>query len=134
MGFGFGMFNVFDTLFPIMFILVFCLIIGMFVYTIATQIKTNHKNNQSPVLTVNAKIVAKRNQVNRHHNSINDNMTSSHPTTQYFVTFEVESGDRMEFNVPNNEFGYMVENDFGKLTFQGTRFIEFNRETSFINK
>jgi hypothetical protein len=47
--------------------------------------------------------------------------------TIYYVTFQVASGDRMEFEVHDDEYGMIVENDKGKLTFQGTRYISFDR-------
>ena len=52
---------------------------------------------------------------------------STSSTTTYYVTFEVESGDRMEFIVPHSQYGYIAEGDYGKLTFQGTRFLDFQR-------
>ena len=48
--------------------------------------------------------------------------------TNYFVTFEVESGDRMEFEVTGEESGLMLEGDQGMLTLQGTRFLGFERQ------
>ena len=51
---------------------------------------------------------------------------TSHSTT-YYVTFQVESGDRMELHVTGQEFGLLVEGDQGKLTFQGTRYLGFER-------
>jgi len=33
----------------------------------------------------------------------------------------------MELEIPRDEFGYLVEGDKGKLTFQGTRFLDFER-------
>ena len=48
----------------------------------------------------------------------------SHSTT-YYVTFQVESGDRMEMLVSGMEYGMLVEGDYGKLTFQGTRYLDF---------
>ena len=47
--------------------------------------------------------------------------------TRYFATFEVESGDRMELTVPENEYGYLIEGDEGTLTFQGNLFLSFTR-------
>ena len=44
------------------------------------------------------------------------------------MTFEFESGDRMEFAVPSDIYGLSVEGDRGKLTFQGTAFIGFERQ------
>ena len=43
-------------------------------------------------------------------------------STTYYVTFQVESGDRMEMSVSGSEYGTLAEGDKGTLTFQGTRF------------
>ena len=50
-----------------------------------------------------------------------------HTATTYYITFQVESGDRMELCIPSNEYGYLVEGDRGRLTFQGTRYLGFER-------
>ena len=98
-------FGLFDQLFPLMFTVIFLIVIGTFIYTAVTGLTTWHKNNQSPRLTVPAKVVAKRQN----------------------VTFEVESGDRMEFAVRGQDYGMLVEGDEGRLSFQGTRFLDFER-------
>lgn len=36
-------------------------------------------------------------------------MHHSHSSTTYFVTFEVESGDRMEFMVDGREYGLLAD-------------------------
>ena len=117
MGFGFG-------LFQIMFFLVFFLVIGMFIVIAVKGIGQWNKNNHSPRLTVPATIVAKRTNVSHHHNS----GTGMHHSTTYYVTFQVESGDRMELHVAGHEFGMLIEGDRGKLTFQGTRYLGFDRK------
>lgn len=33
----------------------------------------------------------------------------------------------MEFEIPGDVYGMLVEGDFGKLTFQGTRYLGFER-------
>ena len=43
------------------------------------------------------------------------------------VTFQVESGDRMEFEVDGSDYGLLVQGDIGKLSFQGTRYLGFER-------
>ncbi|MEF2691806.1 MAG: DUF2500 domain-containing protein, partial [Eubacteriales bacterium] len=48
-------------------------------------------------------------------------------STTYYVTFQVESGDRMEFHVSGLEYGMLAEGDTGRLTFQGTRYLSFER-------
>ena len=47
--------------------------------------------------------------------------------TSYYVTFQVESGDRMEFSVSGAEYGMLIEGDRGRLSFQGTRYLGFER-------
>ena len=52
--------------------------------------------------------------------------------TSYYVTFQVESGDRMELSVTGSEYGMLVEGDEGKLSFQGTRYLGFEREFDYF--
>ena len=85
------------------------------------------KNNHSPVLTVSAQIVAKRMQVNRTGNLTGENMNTNQNITTYYVTFQVESGDRIALKVPDQAYGLLVEGDTGQLTFQGTRYKGFER-------
>ncbi|WP_279068066.1 MULTISPECIES: DUF2500 domain-containing protein [Catenibacterium] len=110
-------------MFDLMFTIVPVLVIGMFIYVIVSGIGSWHKNNNSPRLSVPVKIVTKRADTMYTHHE--DMMSSSHTT--YYVTFEVESGDRIEPVVPSSEYGFMVEGDQRKLTFQGTRYISFDR-------
>lgn len=107
-----------------MFFLVFFLVFGMIIFTLIRSLGEWNKNNHSPRLTVEATVVAKRTQVHRHHHSNTHNTTYS---TSYYVTFEVRSGDRMELHVNGSEFGLLVEGDQGELTFQGTRYLGFQR-------
>lgn len=123
MGFGFG-FDLMSGLFPIFFFLIFGIIIVVIIASLVKGVSQWSKNNASPVLTVEAEVVAKRANVSRHMHS-DDHM--SHSSTTYYVTFQVESGDRMELLVPDNEFGMLVEGDWGRLTFQGTRYQGFQR-------
>lgn len=114
--------------FEIMFFLVFALVIGVFLVTIVRGIGQWHKNNQSPRLTVDATVVAKRTNVSRHHHHNGaGHVGHTSASTTYFVTFQVESGDRMELRMDGYQFGLLVEGDRGKLTFQGTRYLSFER-------
>ena len=119
---GFGMFGLMEILMPIMFVLVF----GMVIVVFAKSLMQWNKNNHSPRLTVEALVVAKRTNVSHHHNGGEHHM--HHTSTSYYVTFEVASGDRMELHVGGSDYGMMVEGDFGDLTFQGTRFLSFERK------
>lgn len=104
------------TLFPILFLGVFGLVIGTFISTLVKNGKQNRENNNSPRLTSEATVVTKRTKV-----------WGDHSHTVYFATFQFESGDRLEMEIPHNQFGYLVEGDRGKLTFQGTRYLGFER-------
>ena len=85
-----------------------------------------NKNNHSPRLTVPATVIAKRGHTTRSGHGCQ--VCQSEVSTDYYVTFQFESGDRLELAVPNHQVGYLVEGDRGKLTFQGTRFLGFERE------
>ena len=129
MGFGFGMMG---GIIPVLFIWVFLFVIGMFALGVISGIKTWNRNNNSPRLTVIANVVSKRMDVSHHQHHNAGDATGAHgyhttSTTRYFVTFEVESGDRMELHVSGAEYGMLVEGDTGRLSFQGTRYLSFER-------
>lgn len=122
---GFGFFNLFELMFTVMF----GLVIGIFVITLLKGIGQWNKNNNSPRLTVPAVVVAKRGDVSHHrHNTGVNNHHHTHTSTTYYVTFQVESGDRMELQMSGNEYGMLVEGDAGMLSFQGTRYLGFERQ------
>ena len=125
---GFGFNYIFPTFFVVIligFVVVFGIIISRFVQ----EARERRQNNGSPVLTVEASVVAKRADVSYYHRAMNnDNMQNmNYSTTTYYVTFQVPSGDRMELHVQDNEYGLLVEGDTGSLTFQGTRYLGFQR-------
>ena len=122
MGFSYGLFDTHFEWFSVIFGIVFVLVIGMFVVTIVRGIVTWGRNNASPRLTVDAMVVSKREDMSFHHHT---HGTAS--STSYYVTFQVDSGDRRELSVTGREYGMMVEGDAGKLSFQGTRFLSFER-------
>ena len=93
----------FDAFFSILFPLVFLVVLGMILFTVVSNLRTWGKNNASPRLTVPATVVAKRTNVSRHHT------------------------DRMELRLSGTEYGQLAEGDTGKLSFQGTRYLGFER-------
>ena len=113
--------------FSSLFFIVFIIVAGMIIFTIIKGVAQWGYNNTQPVLSVMAKVTGKRANTTHHGHNMNDNM-HHHSSTSYYVTFEVESGDRMELHVPAHEYGMLAENDFGKLTFQGTRYHGFERQ------
>ncbi|RCX23604.1 uncharacterized protein DUF2500 [Fontibacillus phaseoli] len=114
------MFGVMNTAFPI-FIVV---ILGIIVLTAAGGLKRHLSNNRQPVLIVSSVIVSKRTEVTHRHDT---ELSINRSDSKYYLTFEVESGDRMEFLVSGQEYGQCSEGDEGKLTFQGSRYFGFER-------
>ena len=104
------------SIFPIMFLFAFVFVFGTVISVFVRSAKQNRINNNSPKVTSEVTVVAKRTHVR-----------GDHAHTTYFATFQFTSGDRLELQIPYNQFGYLVEGDNGKLTFQGTRFLEFQR-------
>ncbi len=109
----------------LMFFVVFFLALGIIVFTLVRGVAQWKHNNESPRLSIEATVVAKRTRVSTHHH--NDMPTRS---TTYYATFQVASGDRMELVIPSAQIGYLVEGDRGTLSFQGTRFLGFERHGS----
>ena len=128
MGFGFSGFDVGFGIMSVFGSLLFVFVFGMFIVIAVKGITQWNKNNHSPRLTVPATVVAKRTNVSHHHNHNGTSMHHSSNFTTYYVTFQVESGDRMELHVAGHEFGLLIEGDRGKLTFQGTRYLGFERK------
>ncbi|GAA3639886.1 hypothetical protein GCM10022223_68820 [Kineosporia mesophila] len=76
------------------------------------------RDNAAPVLTVPGTVVAKRQDHRR---------SNEHSHTDYFVTFEIQGHDRIEFPVEGNQWGTLLEGDRGQVTYQGTRYQGFSR-------
>lgn len=114
----------FFSIFFLLFIVAFVAILGMILVTFVRELSQRNRNNHSPRLTVEATVVTKRQNISRHHSGDHMSTTSS----WYYVTFQVESGDRMELQMTGPEYGMLAEGDRGRLTFQGTRYVSFERE------
>ncbi len=113
---------------PVFIVIVFVFVFGTIIVRSIQGAKQWKSNNESPVLTVDATVVTKRADVQHyHHNTGTDNMHHMSSSTTYYATFEVTSGDRLEFQIRDTEYGMLVEHDIGKLTFQGTRYLGFER-------
>lgn len=114
----------FFTLFGLAFIVFVCL----FIYNISKGVAEWHSNNQAPQITVAAKIVGKRHNVDvHHHNAGNNSGVHTTTSTTYYVTFELEDGQRLEFHVKGRVYGLLAEGDCGTLSYQGTRYLNFER-------
>ncbi|MFM8219694.1 MAG: DUF2500 domain-containing protein [Planctomycetaceae bacterium] len=102
------------------FFCLFFLVFGLvFLFAIAKGLSEWAHNNSLPILTKESEVISKRTHVQWSRN------TGSR--TAYYVTFELEGGERLEFEIPAKEYGMLREYDRGELTFQGTRYHGFTR-------
>ncbi|PQP81457.1 DUF2500 domain-containing protein [Paenibacillus sp. PCH8] len=100
---------------------VFLIVAGVIVYAIISGVRTWSSNNAAALLTLHSTVVAKRTKVT-------GGSGDSSATTRYYATFELDNGERVELIVGGNHYGMLVENDRGMLTYQGTRFKQFERD------
>jgi len=113
----------------------FCVVFfGGILFTVIKGIGQWSSNNAQPVLSVFAKVVTKRTHISRSTFQNADGIPQDSSTTHYYVTFQVESGDRMEFTITGKEYGMLADDDEGKLTFQGTRYLGFVRASVVLGK
>lgn len=112
---------------PVFVGLIFVFVICIFIFAAVRGVRQWRHNNAQPVLTVDAVVVSKRMEVSHHHHDAGAHVEHMHTSTTYFATFQVSSGDRMEFLVGGREYGFLAEGDCGQLTFQGTRYMGFQR-------
>ncbi|MBQ8730436.1 MAG: DUF2500 domain-containing protein [Lachnospiraceae bacterium] len=114
----FGAFNI--TIFMFVIMLVIMLVIfAVIVITIFSKTNTSIHNNNAPRITVDAVVIGKRQDMTRH--------SESYAQTKYFVAFQADDGRRVELEMEGQQYGLLIEGDYGKLTFQGTKYLGFTR-------
>src|SRR3954471_3716450 len=85
---------------------VFLLVFGLIAVALFRGFAQWSRNNASPVVSVEAKVVAKR-------TDTSGRMSGGRVWTEYYVTFEMKDGQRREYEVEGEEFGVLVEGDRG---------------------
>lgn len=110
------------TLFPIFtvfFVAIFALILLVIFATILNNIRIAARNRSSPLLTREARLVGKRQDVH--------GGGETPARMNYYITFEFTNGSREEFKVTGKEYGLLADEDRGVLQSQGTWYKGFNR-------
>ncbi|MCP1134299.1 DUF2500 domain-containing protein [Paenibacillus polysaccharolyticus] len=118
---GFSELGAMGTIVPILIGIVFLVVACGIVYAIFSGVRTWSSNNAAAVLTLHSRVVTKRTEVS-------GGSGDSSATTSYYATFEFDNGERLELNVGGQNYGMLVEQDRGMLTYQGTRFKHFERD------
>lgn len=105
----------------------FLIFVGVFVVIFAVLARqawkawqTRRANAASPQQSFPVRVVAKRDQTSGGGDSA--------ARTKYFVTFERLDHLRVEFSVSGEQYGMLAEGDQGRLTHQGTWFVDFQRD------
>ena len=123
--------NAIHMLVPGFFILITVVILGMIVYLTLKGMQEKKANDAAPIVTVDAKVKAKRIAVHHsaHQQSMNGVplMAKSHHTT-YYATFALDGDQRLELQVSEGQFQRLTEGERGKLTYQRKRFHRFEGE------
>lgn len=119
--------------------IIFLVVLVMFVLIIAKSVSTWNNNNHLPRVTAEADIVSKRTQVTHHQHANAGDPTGAHgfhttTSTAYYICFQFDTGDRLELQVDGKDYETLAEGDHGKLTFQGTRYLGFERQISAANE
>lgn len=95
-----------------------------FVLLAVYLIKREKDNEKLPLVRVKAKVLLKRTDMNVSGGG-NSNF-GVHSYNWYYVTFELENGERREFSISGKEYGLLCEGDCGILAYRGRRYISFN--------
>lgn len=100
--------------------LITAIVFGGFLYIIVKGLTLWSANNRAEMMEKKAKVIHKRSQVwgGSGDSSVN---------TDYFITFEMEDGRRIELQVKPQDFGLYLVGDEGIVRYQGTRFKGFTR-------
>lgn len=109
--------------FRILTLLGFLALLGVILYAVAVWVMGWFRNSRSPKITVPAMVAAKR--IRTIH--LGSRGRGASTETVFYVRFEPENSGSMELLVSNGQFERLTEGDRGVLTFQGTRFLDFQK-------
>ncbi|MCD8126748.1 MAG: DUF2500 domain-containing protein [Clostridiales bacterium] len=117
----------FGVTFSVLFFAAFVIVLVVILMNVVGGVRDWHRNNQSPVLDVEAAVVSKRQDFSTQIHDTGNGAMHHTTHTRYYVTFQFHSNDRLELSVSGEQYGMLSEGDLGTLTFQGTRFLGFQR-------
>ena len=93
----------------------------MLVAKVTSMVNIEEKKGEKPVYNIQAVVKGKRTLVEA------DPENPSVPKTTYYVTFHKRDGNRVEMQVPGEDYGLAAEGDEGILVYQGDEFVVFKR-------
>ena len=94
----------------------------MLVAKLTGRVNVEEKQGRKPVYNIQATVKGKRTLIEA------DPENPGVPKTRYFLTFHKRDGNRMEMEVPGEDYGLAAEGDEGVLVYKkGDAFIVFKR-------
>lgn len=98
------------------------IILLMIVAKLTSRVNVEEKQGRKPVYNIQAEVKGKRTLIEA------DPENPNIPKTRYFVTFHKRDGNRIEMEVPGEDYGLAAEGDEGVLVYsKGDEFIVFKR-------
>ncbi len=89
---------------------------------LTSKVNVEEREGRKPVYNIQAAVKGKRTLVEA------DPETPNLPRTRYFLTFHKRDGNRVEMEVPGEDYGLAAEGDEGILVYsKGDEFIVFKR-------
>lgn len=107
--------------------IIFFIMLGLVIFL---GISRYIKNENSPVISTKAQLVNKERNVHTHTDA---NGVMSHNET-LILKFQLDTGSYMKLNVGGRVFRSIPEDQWGTLTFQGTRFLKFQWEQGMVER
>lgn len=115
------MLNMMIYVVPVFFLIVFILLL----FFISKGMQESTENNLKPVIPVSVLIVSKRVAISHNHNSPS-RVNATIP--RYFIGVQYTNGEMQEFVVSGIDYEVIETGAKGVLSFQGSKFIDFERE------
>ncbi|MCR4884157.1 MAG: DUF2500 domain-containing protein [Clostridiales bacterium] len=127
-GFSTGM-NHGTDFFMLFFYGIGALIAGVLLFVLLRSLYIWNKNNHSPRVTEEAEVYTKRQDFSTFMNrGRNVHFGSYHSIyVRYFVVFKTQNSGMVKLRVSSDDFDMLREGEKGQLTFQGTRFLGFEK-------
>jgi hypothetical protein len=102
----------------------------IFAFIVFKGISTYIKNENSPVISTKAQLIKKKRDM--YTNTDANGIMSTNETL--ILVFELDTGSELRFTVGGRIFRSIPEYEWGRLTFQGTRFLKFESVSGIVER
>ena len=108
------------------------LIVGVILFALLRGLYIWNKNNHSPRVTEEAEVYTKRQDFSTFMNRDRNIHFGSYRSiyVRYFVVFQTKNSGAVKLKVSSDDFDMLREGEKGLLSFQGTRFLGFEKKHS----